>query len=88
MGKQSKQIQDLLDLPEDVPQSLVQGSSEMLKDHPPETVDPHLKLEAEHYVVQPKLTADDDYAIPDPPSVFPHSKKSSRQFYHHCLNST
>ena len=30
-GKQSKQIQELLDMPEDAPQTLIQGSDQLLK---------------------------------------------------------
>ena len=48
MGKQSKQVQNLLDVPEDAPQTLVQGSNELLKDPHPETVDPHTKIAAEN----------------------------------------
>ena len=68
MGKQSKQIQNLLDIPEDAPQTLVQGSSELLKNSEPAPVDSQIKIDAENYVAEPKLTPDDDYSIPDPPS--------------------
>ena len=69
VGKQSKQIQELLDVPEDAPQTLVQGSAELLKNSQPQptVLDSHIKIEAENYVSQPKLTQDDDYSVPDPP---------------------
>ena len=69
VGKQSKQIQELLDMPEDAPQTLVQGSDQLLKNSQPHptVMDAQIKIEAENYVSEPKLTQDDDYAIPDPP---------------------
>ena len=60
MGKQSKQIENLLDVPEDAPQTLVQGSSELLKNPPPKHPDPDIKTAAENYMAEAKLTTDDD----------------------------
>ena len=69
VGKQSKQIQELLDIPEDAPQTLVQGSDQLLKNSQPHPtiMDAQIKIDADDYVSEPKLTQDDDYATPDPP---------------------
>ena len=56
-------------MPEDAPQTLVQGSDQLLKNSQPHPtiMDAQIKIDADNYVSEPKLTQDDDYANPDPP---------------------